>query len=207
MVGSFYDPELDEGCAFEELISLPRRARRPADAAVHPPPAATSSSDRADHRRRGSPRRARRTGVRLSTARDPRLVPHSAACSVEAGYKRPQRSSPPARGGTQPGGRRRGSRPCDVAGLAIRHVCGARRGWPAAAQWRGFGALAAAGLQGSFDSDSVSVFRARPVVGKSTWRRTTRLDVGTPPRRGSRPGGAVASSGKVCTVATCPARG
>ena len=32
MVGSFYDPELDEGCAFEELISLPRRARRPADA-------------------------------------------------------------------------------------------------------------------------------------------------------------------------------
>ena len=38
MVGSFYDPELDEGCAFEELISLPRRARRPADPAVHPPP-------------------------------------------------------------------------------------------------------------------------------------------------------------------------
>ena len=33
MVGSFYDPMLDEGCAFEELISLPRRARRPADAA------------------------------------------------------------------------------------------------------------------------------------------------------------------------------
>ena len=28
MVGSFYDPMLDEGCAFEELISLPRRARR-----------------------------------------------------------------------------------------------------------------------------------------------------------------------------------
>ena len=38
MVGSFYDPELDEGCAFEELISLPRRPRRPADAAVHPLP-------------------------------------------------------------------------------------------------------------------------------------------------------------------------
>ena len=38
MVGSFYDPELDEGCAFEELISLPRRHRRPPDPAVHPPP-------------------------------------------------------------------------------------------------------------------------------------------------------------------------
>ena len=38
MVGSFYDPELDEGCAFEELISLPRRHRRPADAAVRPAP-------------------------------------------------------------------------------------------------------------------------------------------------------------------------
>ena len=33
MVGSFYD-ELEEGCAFEELV--PRRARRPADQAVHP---------------------------------------------------------------------------------------------------------------------------------------------------------------------------
>ena len=28
MVGSFYDPAMEEGCAFEELISLPRRARR-----------------------------------------------------------------------------------------------------------------------------------------------------------------------------------
>ena len=34
MVNSFYDEQLDEGCAFEELISLPRRHGRPADAAV-----------------------------------------------------------------------------------------------------------------------------------------------------------------------------
>ena len=32
MVGSFYDPELDEGCAFEELISFHGGHRRPADA-------------------------------------------------------------------------------------------------------------------------------------------------------------------------------
>ena len=38
MIGSFYDSDLDEGCAFEELISIPRRARRAADARVHPQP-------------------------------------------------------------------------------------------------------------------------------------------------------------------------
>ncbi len=38
MVGSFYDPQLEEGCAFEELISLPRRARRAADRPFVLPP-------------------------------------------------------------------------------------------------------------------------------------------------------------------------
>ena len=32
MVGSFYDPTLDEGCAFEELISFHGGHRRAADA-------------------------------------------------------------------------------------------------------------------------------------------------------------------------------
>ena len=40
MVGSFYDPELEEGCAFEELICFHGGHRRPADAPVHPPPVA-----------------------------------------------------------------------------------------------------------------------------------------------------------------------
>ena len=42
MVGSFYDPDLDEGCAFEELISLPRRPGR-APEPVHPPPRASAA--------------------------------------------------------------------------------------------------------------------------------------------------------------------
>ena len=42
MVGSFYDPELDEGCAFEELISFHGGIGGSADAPVHPPPVAAS---------------------------------------------------------------------------------------------------------------------------------------------------------------------
>ena len=38
MVGSFYDPELDEGCAFEELISFHGGLGGPTDPAVHPLP-------------------------------------------------------------------------------------------------------------------------------------------------------------------------
>ena len=41
MVGSFYDPDLDEGCAFEELISF-HGDRRPPDAAVHSTRSASS---------------------------------------------------------------------------------------------------------------------------------------------------------------------
>ena len=36
MVGSFYDPELDEGCAFEELISFHGGLGGPQTRAVHP---------------------------------------------------------------------------------------------------------------------------------------------------------------------------
>ena len=45
MVGSFYDPELDEGCAFEELISFHGGHRRPPDAAVHPLPGGLEIAD------------------------------------------------------------------------------------------------------------------------------------------------------------------
>ena len=57
MIGSFYDPMLDEGCAFEELISLPRRARWPADPRLHPRARPAAAAGGADH---GSRRRARR---------------------------------------------------------------------------------------------------------------------------------------------------
>ena len=38
MVGSFYDPDLEEGCAFEELISFHGGLGGPQTRAVHPPP-------------------------------------------------------------------------------------------------------------------------------------------------------------------------
>ena len=78
MVGSFYDPQLDEGCAFEELISLPRRAGRPADATVRPLSVVVPASRRADHRRR----RGSRPPARLaSAAARRRLVDDSSLAS------------------------------------------------------------------------------------------------------------------------------
>jgi hypothetical protein len=59
-VGSFYDPDLDEGCAFEELISFHGGLGGPADAAVHPPSRAPRDAGGADRRRRGRSRAARR---------------------------------------------------------------------------------------------------------------------------------------------------
>ena len=47
---------------------LPRRARRPADAAVHPLPADAHAAAGADHRRRGGPRRAARLAARAPGA-------------------------------------------------------------------------------------------------------------------------------------------
>ena len=52
LVNSFFDPVLEEGCAFEELDLLPRRARRPADASVHPPSGGPGGARRAHRRRR-----------------------------------------------------------------------------------------------------------------------------------------------------------
>ena len=60
MVGSFYDPALDEGCAFEELICFHGGIGGSPDAAVHPPPGAA----------RGA-RRARLSAPQASTASSP----------------------------------------------------------------------------------------------------------------------------------------
>ena len=58
MVGSFYDPELDEGCAFEELISFHGGLGGLADPSVHPLPRRPAGARRAAHRCRGRPRPA-----------------------------------------------------------------------------------------------------------------------------------------------------
>ena len=58
MVGSFYDPVLDEGCAFEELISFHGGLGGPQTRAVHPAPAQPAAAGRADRRRGRRPRRA-----------------------------------------------------------------------------------------------------------------------------------------------------
>jgi hypothetical protein len=68
MVGSFYDPELEGGCAFEELICLPRRARRPPDAPVHPSPVALRGGRRAPSSAPRACTASSRGGGRSSTA-------------------------------------------------------------------------------------------------------------------------------------------
>ena len=75
MVGSFYDPDLDEGCAFEELISFHGGIGGAADAAVPAGARRAAAAGRAD-RRRG--RRARRPLRLAPTAERP-------ACNRSAG--------------------------------------------------------------------------------------------------------------------------
>ena len=76
MVGSFYDPELEEGCAFEELISFHGGHRRAADARVHPPSRRPAGSRRGHRRRRAGPRACSRAGGELLPGRasDPALA-------------------------------------------------------------------------------------------------------------------------------------
>ena len=82
MVGSFYDPELDEGCAFEELISFhggiggpqtrpfilhPAQSRGAARARSSAPPACTASSP-GWRRQLQAATNARRPGTRCGGA-------------------------------------------------------------------------------------------------------------------------------------------
>ena len=55
MVGSFYDPVLDEGCAFEELISFHGGLGGPQTRAVHPEPESPAGTGPPDPRRGGGP--------------------------------------------------------------------------------------------------------------------------------------------------------
>ena len=72
MVGSFYDPMLDEGCAFEELISFHGGLGGPQTRPfiLHSPQPAAAG--RADHRRRRRARAALRAGGRRCRQRPPR---------------------------------------------------------------------------------------------------------------------------------------
>ncbi len=58
LVNSFFDPELEEGCAFEELISFHGGLGGPADAPVHPASGGARGSRRAHRRRRPRARSA-----------------------------------------------------------------------------------------------------------------------------------------------------
>ena len=58
MIGSFYDPDLDEGCAFEELISFHGGLGGPQTRPFILHPVALRAAGRADHRRRAGARGA-----------------------------------------------------------------------------------------------------------------------------------------------------
>ena len=77
MVGSFYDPDLDEGCAFEELISFHGGLGGPQTQPFILHPGRAGAAGRADHRRRArahgafglaAPASARENRLRRSSA-------------------------------------------------------------------------------------------------------------------------------------------
>ena len=82
MVGSFYDPTLDEGCAFEELISFHGGLGGPQTRAVPARAAAARAAGRAGDRRGGRPRAAGRLAARAAgsspRSRQPRRLRWSA---------------------------------------------------------------------------------------------------------------------------------
>ena len=69
MIGSFYEPALDKRLRVRGADLVPRRHRRPADAAVHPPPAELAAPDTRDHRRRRGPRDPARLEARAQRHR------------------------------------------------------------------------------------------------------------------------------------------
>ena len=107
MVGSFYDPDLDEGCAFEELISfhggLGGSQTRPF--ILHP--AQPAPGGRADRRRGRRASACSRIGGACFTAKLPRLRPQPSRLATCA---------PPNHGaGSCPSAAELGSRSCRVA--------------------------------------------------------------------------------------------
>ena len=69
MVGSFYDPELDEGCAFEELISFHGGIGGPQTRPFILHPVGAAGARRADHRRGRGARRSSWAGASSCGAR------------------------------------------------------------------------------------------------------------------------------------------
>ena len=84
MVNSFYDPELDEGCAFEELISFHGGIGGCADAGVHPAPGDAAAARRADRRRRRGARRPARLAPPLQGGAAPAQAAGTAPAPTHA---------------------------------------------------------------------------------------------------------------------------
>ena len=90
MVNSFYDHELEQGCAFEELISFHGGMGGPADAAVHPVPGGAAAARRADRRGRARPCRAVGLAAPASGAgAAPRRVAHGTGPRVTSPLRPP----------------------------------------------------------------------------------------------------------------------
>ena len=96
MVGSFYDPELDEGCAFEELISFHGGLGGPQTRPfVLYPPARLPAPGRAARRRRG--RACAAGGVaRGAAARDRRARGRALGARGPEAWRRPDEHAAPA---------------------------------------------------------------------------------------------------------------
>jgi len=146
MVGSFYDPMLDEGCAFEELISFHGGLGGSPDPAVHPVSDRLSRPRGADRRRRGRSRPVPRLARDAPGSGGDR----AALCSRRRGARGEGLEAPrgqgrhdpvAARGPRAPGfGRRphrRAERSDDRGRYGRRHGRGRRRSQPRRARARG----------------------------------------------------------------------
>ena len=80
MVGSFYDPELDEGCAFEELISFHGGIGGPQTQPFILAPIDAAAAGGADRRRGARPRGA----VGLAAAAERRRAEHGRTLTAGA---------------------------------------------------------------------------------------------------------------------------
>ena len=94
MVNSFYDEQLDEGCAFEELISFHGGMGGPQTRPFLLHPVGAGRSGRADHRRRGGAPGAGRVAPRAAGRRDAVTQRSWAGAAARARRRRPRRPGP-----------------------------------------------------------------------------------------------------------------
>ena len=131
MVNSFYDPQLDEGCAFEELISFHGGLGGPQTRAFILHPAVAARAGGADRRRGAGARGAQRLAARAARSAAARQEPSPSATLVpwsDANCRRRARTSRPraargsrARGRADRGGDAGRRRRLHRLGAARRH--------------------------------------------------------------------------------------